>query len=254
MNPLKRKLVSGEPAYGQLVLEFFSSATASILAGAGMDFVVYDMEHGRCDIELLHRLATAGRGAGLTVIARPPDLTARPLGRLLDLGCHGLMVPRVETPAQAAEVVAEVKYAPEGRRGVALGIAHDDYRAKGPGYFADANAETVAIVILETVTAFENLDAIVATPGLDVAWLGHYDLTVSMGIPAQFDHPRFLEAWDALPAACRKHGVAPAFLPVSPAELERANASGYRVLSLGTDLSSYTQSVDGFAKLAGVKS
>ena len=251
MNPLKSKLNAGEPAYGQLVLEFFSSATASILGTAGLDFVVYDMEHGRCDIQLLHQLATAGRANGLTVIARPPDLTFRPLGRLLDLGAHGVMVPRVETAEQAAEVVAEVKYAPQGRRGVALGVAHDNYRAKGAGYFPEANAETVVILILETIRAFENLDAILATPGVDIAWLGHYDLTVSMGIPAQFDHPRFLNAWAELPAACKRHGVTPAFMPVSPAELELAQQSGYRVLSLGSDLSSYIQSVDAFAKLVG---
>ena len=154
MNPLKRKLLSKEPAYGHLVMEFYTAGTAQILASAGLDFVIYDMEHGRCDINRLSELAVAGRGAGLTVIARPPDLTAAPLGRLLDVGVHGIMVPRVENAEQAHEIVAAVKYAPDGRRGVAVGIAHDDYRAKGPGYFAQANKETVVIAILETVAAF----------------------------------------------------------------------------------------------------
>ena len=96
MNPLKRKLLSKEPAYGHLVMEFYTAGTAQILASAGLDFVIYDMEHGRCDINRLSELAVAGRGACLTVIARPPDLTAAPLGRLLDIGVHGIMVPRVE--------------------------------------------------------------------------------------------------------------------------------------------------------------
>jgi len=253
MNPLKRKLTSGERAYGQLVMEFYTSGTAQILASAGLDFVVYDMEHGRCDINQLSQLAVAGRGAGLTVIARPPDLTAAPLGRLLDVGVHGIMVPRVETAEQAREIVASVKYAPEGKRGVAVGIAHDNYRATGPGYFAQANQETVVIAILETATAFENLDAILATPGLDVAWMGHYDLTVSMGIPAQFDHPRFRQAWQALADGCRRHGVAPGFMPASPGQFEDATQTGYRVLSLGSDLSTYIQGVDAFAKLAGLE-
>lgn len=253
MNPLKQKLLSGKPAYGQVVMEFFTAGTAPILASAGLDFVMYDMEHGRCDINQLSQLAVAGRGAGLSVIARPPDLTAAPLGRLLDVGAHGVMVPRVETAEQARKIVAAVKYAPEGCRGVAVGLAHDDYRPKGPGYFAQANDETVVIAILETVTAFENLDAILSTPGLDVAWLGHYDLTVSMGIPAQFDHPRFREAWQALVDGCRRHGVAPAFMPASTAEFQDAQETGYQVLSLGSDLTTYIQGIDAFAKLAGIE-
>lgn len=253
MNPLKKKLLSGEPAYGQVVMEFFTAGTAPILASAGLDFVMYDMEHGRCDIDRLSQLAVAGRGAGLTVIARPPDLTAVPLGRLLDVGVHGVMVPRVETPDQASRIIEEVKYAPQGRRGVAVGLAHDDYRPKGPGYFAQANEETVVIAILETAAAFENLDAILATPGLDVAWLGHYDLTVSMGIPAQFGHAQFREAWQQLVESCRRHGVAPAFMPASVEQFQDAKETGYQVLSLGSDLSVYIQGVDEFARLAGLR-
>jgi 2-dehydro-3-deoxyglucarate aldolase/4-hydroxy-2-oxoheptanedioate aldolase len=234
-------------------MEFYTSGTAQILANAGLDFVIYDMEHGRCDINQLSQLAVAGRGAGLTVIARPPDLSAAPLGRLLDVGVHGIMVPRVETAEQAREIVAAVKYAPEGRRGVAVGIAHDNYRATGPGYFAQANQETVIIAILETATAFENLDAILATPGLDVGWMGHYDLTVSMGIPAQFDHPRFREAWQALADGCRRHGIAAGYMPTSPEQFEDAMITGYNVLGLGSDLSTYIQGVDAFAQLAGLE-
>lgn len=253
MNPLKQKLLAGQPAYGHLVMEFYTSGTAQILANAGLDFVIYDMEHGRCDVSQLSQLAVAARGTGLTVIARPPDLTAAPLGRLLDVGAHGVMVPRVETAQQARDVVAAVKYAPKGRRGVAVGIAHDNYRASGPGYFAQANQETVVIAILETAAAFENLDAILATPGLDVAWMGHYDLTVSLGIPAQFDHPRFREAWQALADGCRRHGIAAGYMPMTPAQFEDAKASGYNVLGLGSDLSTYVQGVDAFARLAGLE-
>ncbi len=162
------------------------------------------------------------------------------------------MVPRVETAEQAREIVASVKYAPEGRRGVAVGIAHDDYRPSGPGYFAQANQETVVIAILETAAAFENLDAILETPGLDVAWMGHYDLTVSMGIPAQFDHPRFRQAWQALAVSCRRHGVAAGFMPASKAQFEDARQTGYQVLSLGSDLTTYVQGVDAFAQMAGL--
>ena len=88
---------------------------------------------------------------------------------MLDMGAKGVMVPRVETGAQMRDIVAQLKYAPAGRRGVALGITHDRFRAADASYFARANDETVVIALCETVRAFDNLDDILATPGLDVA-------------------------------------------------------------------------------------
>ena len=246
MNPLKRKLQAGEPAVGQMVMEFFTAAPARVAASAGLDFVIYDMEHGRCDFGLLAQLLSAARGLDLTLIARPSDLSARPLGRILDLGADGVMVPRVESGEQMKEIVRAVKYAPLGERGVAVGVAHDDYRPQGTDFFERRNDETVVIAILETVRAFENLDEILSTPGLDVAWMGHYDLTVSMGIPAQFDNPRFLEAMQRLTEGCQRHGVAAGFMPPSAAEARRWRQSGFRVLSMGSDIGNYVAALDAF--------
>jgi len=169
-----------------------------------------------------------------------------PLSRLLDLGARGVMVPRVETRAQMERIIAETKFAPMGKRGVALGIAHDLYRPGGPTFFEDANRDIAVIAIVETVRAFENLDEIVSAPGLDVAWMGHFDLTVSMGIPAQFEHPRFLAAMDALVAACDRHHVAPGFLPATPAETVHRLGKGFRALSLGSDIGVFMSAVRGF--------
>jgi 2-dehydro-3-deoxyglucarate aldolase/4-hydroxy-2-oxoheptanedioate aldolase len=156
------------------------------------------------------------------------------------------MVPRVETKAQAEDIVSQLKYAPVGRRGAALGIAHDLYRAGEADFFAQANEETCVLLLLETVNAFENLDAIVSVPGVDVAWVGHYDLTVSMGIPAQFEHPRFLAAMEKLVAACQRHGVAPGFLPSSPELAVHWIGKGFRALSLGSDIGVFLDGVRKF--------
>jgi 2-dehydro-3-deoxyglucarate aldolase/4-hydroxy-2-oxoheptanedioate aldolase len=142
--------------------------------------------------------------------------------------------------------VSQLKYAPAGKRGVALGIAHDLYRAGSPEFFAQANEEIAVILLLETEKAFENLDDIVSVPGVDVAWMGHYDLTASMGIPAQFDHPRLLAAMDALVAACRKHGVAPGFLPPSPESAVHWIDKGFRAISLGSDIGVFLDGVRKF--------
>ncbi len=255
MNKVKEKLKKGEVAYGQMVLELFSAGVGPMLSAAGMEFVLYDMEHGRCDISMVAQMIALSRTTDIVPMVRVPDLNSAPLSRVLDLGARGVMVPRVETRAQMEDIVALLKYAPEGRRGVALGIAHDLYRAGGPSSFAESNADIMVIALLETVKAFENLDAIVSVPGLDVAWMGHYDLTVSMGIPAQFDHPRFLAAMDDLVATCKRHNVAPGFLPATPADTIHWIKKGFRMISLGSDIGVYMNGMKAFHKtvLDGLK-
>ena len=246
MNQFKEKLRRGETCFGQMILELFTLGIGPMLADCGMDFVIYDMEHGRCDIALVSELIASCRGSRIVPMVRVPDFAAAPLSRVLDLGAKGVMVPRIETRAQMEEVVASLKYAPEGKRGVALGIAHDLYHPGGGEFFAEANNDTAVIAILETATAFEHLDEIVSVPGLDVAWMGHYDLTVSMGIPAQFDHPRFLSAMDALLAACKRHNVAAGFLPPTPAATVHWIQKGFRAISLGSDIGVFMDAVRRF--------
>ena len=243
---LKDKLRRGEVVYGQMILEFFTPGIGQMLANSGLEFVIFDMEHGRCDIGLAAEMIASCRGTGIVPMVRVPDLNSCPLSRVLDLGARGVMVPRVETGEQMRDIVAQLKYAPQGRRGVALGLAHDDYSPKGAAYLESANQETFVIALVETVRAFENLDEIVATPGLDIAWMGHFDLTVSMGIPAQFSHPRFLDAMERLVDACRGHSVAAGFLPATPADAAYWISKGFRVLSLGTDFGVYQAAMRNF--------
>ena len=151
MNRFLNKLRGGEVALGQMVLELFTPGIGPMLAACNLDFVIYDMEHGRCDIAGVAELLASCRGTGITPMARVPDLENAPLSRILDLGAQGVMVPRVETRAQMERVVAELKYPPQGKRGVALGLAHDLYQSRGPAYFPRANEETAVIAIIETV-------------------------------------------------------------------------------------------------------
>ncbi len=245
MSGFRQRLQQGEVLLGQLLLEFFTPGIGPMLDACGLDFVVFDMEHGRCDIHLLEQMIASCRGSGIVPMARVPDLNFAPLSRVLDVGARGVMVPRVETRQQAEAIVSQLKYAPQGKRGVALGIAHDLYRPTDADFFAQANQDTTVILQLETVKAFENLEAIVSVPGVDVAWIGHYDLTVSMGIPAQFDHPQLLQAMDDLVTVCRKHGVAPGFLPPTPESAAHWIDKGFRMLSLGSDIGVF---LDGMRK------
>jgi 2-keto-3-deoxy-L-rhamnonate aldolase RhmA len=246
VKTFRQRVNNGDVLLGQMVLELFTPGIGPMLASCGLDFVIFDMEHGRCDISLLAEMVAACRGSDIFPIARVPDAAYAPLSRALDLGARGIMVPRVESREQAEMIVSQLKYAPAGRRGVALGLAHDLYRPGTADFFARTNEEIVVILLLETEKAFENLDEIVSVSGVDVAWVGHYDLTVSMGIPAQFDHPRFLAAMDALVSACGRHGVAPGFLPPSPEAALHWVKQGFRVISLGSDISVFLDGVRKF--------
>jgi 2-keto-3-deoxy-L-rhamnonate aldolase RhmA len=236
MKTFRQRLQHGEVLLGQLLLEFFTPGIGPMLDSCGLDFVIYDMEHGRCDITMLEQMIASCRGSGIVPMVRVPDLTYSPLSRVLDVGARAVMVPRVETRDQTEEIVRRLKFAPQGKRGVALGVAHDLYRAAGPEFFKQANEEIAVIIQLETARAFENLESIVSVPGVDVAWIGHYDLTLSLGVPGQFDHPRFLEAMNDLLAACRRYGVAPGFLPATKESAAHWINKGFRMLSLGSDI------------------
>jgi 2-dehydro-3-deoxyglucarate aldolase/4-hydroxy-2-oxoheptanedioate aldolase len=246
MTGIRQRLKQGETLLGQIVLEFFTPGIGPMLDACGLDFVIYDMEHGRCDIGMLEQMIASCRGSRIVPMVRVPDLNFAPLGRVLDIGARGVMVPRVETPEQAEEIVRALKYPLQGRRGVALGVAHDLYRPAGAEFFAQANEEIPVIIQVETVKAFENLDAIIAVPGVDVAWIGHYDLTVSMGIPAQFDHPRLMQAMDDLVDACKRHGVAPGFLPATAESAAHWINKGFRMISLGSDIGVFLEGMRQF--------
>lgn len=246
MNRFLEKLHRRETVFGQMVFEFFTPGIGPMLSAAGLDFVIYDMEHGRCDIGLLAQMLDSCRGSDIVPMVRVPDFSAAPLSRVLDLGARGVMIPRIETRAQAEEAVAQLKYAPAGRRGVALGIAHDLYRPGDASFFEKANSDTAVILLLETAKAFDNLDEILDVRGVDVAWMGHYDLTVSMGIPAQFEHPKFLEAMDRLTAGCAARGIAAGFLPPSPESAAHWIRKGFRAISLGSDIGVFMEAMKVF--------
>jgi 2-keto-3-deoxy-L-rhamnonate aldolase RhmA len=129
------------------------------------------------------------------------------LARACDMGAEGLLAPMISTAAQAQAMVDSVKYVPEGKRGVGLQMAHDNYRmAPVSEALAAANSRTTIICLIETADGAENVDAIAAVKGVDALWVGHFDLSCSLGIPGEFGHPKFQAAMDRIIAAGKKHG------------------------------------------------
>jgi 2-dehydro-3-deoxyglucarate aldolase/4-hydroxy-2-oxoheptanedioate aldolase len=129
------------------------------------------------------------------------------LARACDMGAEGLIAPMISTAAQAQAMVDSVKYFPAGKRGVGLQMAHDNYRAAPVAdALKAANERTSVICLIETAEGADNVDAIAAVKGVDGLWVGHFDLSVSLGIPGEFNHPKFTAAIDRTVAAAKKHG------------------------------------------------
>src|ERR1700730_2629292 len=205
-NPVRAKLNAGETVYGMFAVEFFSPGLCQIAANAGADFVLFDMEHGGVGIDVLKAQFAFARGTGVVPLVRVPGLHYHLIAPVLDAGAMGIMVPMLETREQAEPLAAWCRYRPAGRRGIGFGVGHDDYRRGDVKYKTrEANERTLVIALVETATGIANIDAIVSVEGIDVGWLGHYDLTDSMGITAEFDRPEFAAAVRKLVTACNAH-------------------------------------------------
>ena len=249
-NPVKRALRDGGVAVGTFVFEFATTGIARLAAGAGAEFVVFDLEHTGWSLETL-RGVLAAVVPPLVPVVRVPATEYHFIARALDVGAMGVMVPMVETADQARRAVQAAKYPPAGRRGAAFGVAHDDYRGGDIlATMASANAEGLLIAQIETAAGVAHAEAIAAVDGIDVVWVGHFDLTSSLGIPGQFDHPDFVRAVRGVAAAARAHGKAAGFLCADVAGGRALLAQGFRALAYGGDLWLYQQALrDGIAGL-----
>jgi len=243
-NPVKDALVGGGTAFGTMIFEFASPGLPQILANAGAQFVFYDMEHsGFTMAEIKTQLALC-RGLGLVPLVRPPDTTYQYAARLLDLGAMGLLFQMCETAEQAEELVRWTRYPPEGRRGAMFGGAHDDYRAPDvPEIIAGAHDRTMVCVLIETAQGVANAEEIMSVPGVDVAHLGHGDLSLSLGVPGQTDHPDMQAGIDAILGACEQHGKAAACLAGSVEIGRDWMARGFRMISYSYDIGLMTSAL-----------
>ena len=236
-NSVKRRLRAGETVLGTMMFEFNTTGIARLAAMAGAEFAVFDMEHTGWTIETIRMLIATTPRPDLVPIVRIPACQSHFVARTLDMGAMGIMVPMVESAEQARQLVEFAKYPPLGRRGAAFTIAHDDYRS-GPiaDVIRSANDEVLLIAQVETAKGLDNVEAIAAVPGLDVLWIGLYDMTSSLGIAGQMQHPQTLAAIDRVLAACRAHGKFPAVLVNSVSEGQQQIQAGFRLVAFGGDL------------------
>jgi len=235
MGRTKEKLRQGHPALGGWIMIGHPSV-AEVMAGEGFDWLGVDLEHTSIDVRQLHELALAVKGTGVDLLARLHSCDPVLAKLVLDAGAAGVIVPSVNTPEQAVRAAAMTRFPPQGIRGASLCRA-TDFGRRFSEYFAGHNDEVLVVVMLEHKDAVAAADAILATPGIDAALIGPYDLSASMGLAGQLDHPQVLSAQQAILDACARQRVAAGIhvVPIDAAEVQRRIGQGFRFIACGID-------------------
>ncbi len=234
MKTLKKRVMSGEILAGTW-LNLGSSITAEMAGRAGFDWVLIDQEHGIGDQEtLLHQLQALESSKSAAIVRIAWNEAPR-FKRALDLGASGIMIPYVNTAEEARAAVASMRYPPQGVRGAAKFHRAAGYSIDFDTYFAEANDQLLTVVQIETASAVENVEKIAAVEGVDVLFVGPLDLSVSMGIPQQVDHPDFRSAIKRVVKASREAGKSAGILIPSSERLALTVSDGFTFIAVGSD-------------------
>jgi 4-hydroxy-2-oxoheptanedioate aldolase len=203
---MKGKLAKGEPVYGPF-MKTTDAAFVESAGYAGFDFVILDMEHGPTGFSGLQNLIRGAEAAGIVPIVRTCDSSEISISRALDLGAGGIQVPQIQSAEEAKEVVKAAKYFPKGERGVCRFVRAARYSATPRSeYFESAN-EALVILQVEGKQVLNQLDSILNVEGLDILFIGPYDLSQSLGVPGQVSHPAVTEAVGSIAEQAKRAGV-----------------------------------------------
>ena len=231
---LRRRIHGGETLYGSFVT-LGSPIAAELLARVGFDWLIIDLEHGAgTETDLLASLLAVST-TPTTPLVRPQSAERLRIGRALDHGAHGLMIPRIDVSAQAQEAISFMRFPPDGARGLALSTRGAGLGERTHADVRGINEHIVGIIQIESPSAVEHASEIAAIDGADVLFVGPADLSHGLGIPGQFDHPEYLGALERVVAAAERNGKATGILLRDESALPRHLDLGFRFIGLGSD-------------------
>jgi 2-keto-3-deoxy-L-rhamnonate aldolase RhmA len=239
-NPVKRALQAGRRVFGTMVYHGAWTGVVDVLARDGYQFVVIETEHSATGSQAIDALVRSALASGIVPIVRPGQADYRLIAHAMDLGALGVMVPRVNTVEQARLVVDAVKYPPLGQRG--CGGYRFDLRAEPIATQIERlNEATLVLVQVETRQALANLEGILQVPGVDGVVIGPLDLSISLGVPAQFQDPSLEAALLRVVDTCRQHGAAAGIHLGDPAALSTWAERGMQFLMCSSDFGMLAQ-------------
>jgi 4-hydroxy-2-oxoheptanedioate aldolase len=207
-NYLKRTLKEGENVFGPF-LKLTDPAVVEIMGFAGFDFVIIDAEHGPISMQSAQNMIRAAETANVTPIIRVANNDESLILRALDIGAQGIEIPQINCKSDALRAVKSVKYSPQGERGVCRYVRAANYSSMDKfKYFKSANEETMIIAHIEGVEGINNLDEILSVPGIDVIFIGPYDLSQSLGIPGQVNNSLVVKKMKEVVLKCKQNKIA----------------------------------------------
>ena len=222
-----------------LIGSFFrllSPDLVEIFGEAGFDFIIIDQEHGPIGPETVSDLVRACDLAEMAAIVRIPDNLPWFFQHALDVGARGVQVPQVNTVTDTERAVRASKFAPEGNRGVCRNVRAARYSARDRfAYLGGSNQETVVIIQIENKIGVENINEILKVPGLDAVFVGPYDLSQSLGVPGQVDHPLLLSTMELVIKSCQDAGVATGVYADTPDSVRHWAGLGVQYIAIGVD-------------------
>lgn len=233
VNEAKRKMLAGEPAFGY-ALGYGSPIVAEALAGSGIDFILLDGQHGSFGAESTIATLSAMRAGGAIPMARVTRNDYSMIGRMLDEGALGIVIPMVDTAEQAKAAADACRFPPIGNRSWGWGRALN----YGGDYSEWIDEEIFVAVQIESKLAVENAEAILATPGVDGCWMGPGDLSLSYGFrpgTPEAEEP-LNRAIETVLTACRNTGKVPGYAGGSPAQGKQLAERGFRYVTAGSDI------------------
>ena len=228
---LRQRLLNNEVLYGTL-MSMASVEAVEMTVQLGYDWLFIDAEHGALWPNEVFRLLQAA--GDCPCLVRVPGFDEGFIKKTLDAGAAGIIVPQVESLAEAQDIVRVCKYPTQGQRGVGLGRAHD-YGLHFQEYLARANDETIIVIQAESRNAITHIDAMASCEGVDAVLIGPYDLSASLGQVGDFDNPEFIEAIEQISEACIDHGKALGIFGVSAEAVAPYKEQGFSLLTVGVD-------------------
>lgn len=239
-NKLKENIKKGESAVG-IFIACNSPDIVEIAALSGFDFVVIDMEHGPLSVESTQNLLRAAEIRGIAPFTRVTEGSATKILRSLDVGSYGLHIPQVNDAQKAKNVVEYAKYFPMGNRGIAMPRAADYGTSNPLEYFNTANEETMIVVHCENKESLDNLEEIAAVPGIDVIFLGPFDMSQSLGIPGQVSHSKIQKAAERVLNVSKKAGKAAGIFVSNGEEAKARIEQGFQYVTIGMDVTLFSK-------------
>jgi 2-keto-3-deoxy-L-rhamnonate aldolase RhmA len=233
MSALREKILAGTPTIGTFV-NLGSPLATEVCALVGFDWLLIDLEHGGGGEESLMPQLLAAAAHDVPAVVRVESATRIRVGRALDLGAGGIMLPRVDTAAEAAAAIRFLHYPPDGDRGVASYNRCRQFGARTTP-FADDNDANVGIVQIESASAVDDADAIAAIPGIDVLFIGPGDLSHDLGVPGRVDDPAFRDAAASVVSAATRHGASAGILARNPEQAAGYLDAGFTFVAVASD-------------------